>query len=436
MKNLCIALTLIGLFLSGCASNNDTGNIPATDLKLATGGFANNTPVSRGVSASEIIVAEAVATALYDAGVETLTFSPAVGVATIAEIFAQKGGKSEQFSAPETALALAIGDSMQGKRAGLLLSHEQFMREAGVLLQAALWGSNAGVVIVVVTDNASRYSSSTFDADSIGSLVHLPFFAANSSNAYESTNDAMLTSEKLKIPFMLFVDIDELTKPTIKNRIVALSKYLPYERNIYSNVQSPALAVYQNRVLDAKKLGGNADMIKAPSLPVMPQDLPSRFRRKYEHYAPIMNLLSELRPVFVAAEGSDLSMFAFEPHKLVSAVGFLGSAVPLVERASRAGRNHAWAVMSADDFMRNSNQILEVMSLGESTPKVLILNTNLPEVAGVKVVNSQDFDAELKVFGQMVTRISSSSSHSAIIEQLRATVKNDSPSILVVDYNR
>ncbi len=419
--------------LNGCVGGNPADMHDET--KLTPGTFAEAPPVYRPAKGGEVKVAEAAALALQDAGVMRLPSVPAVGAAAVTELFNHYSGlKAEQYSKAETALALALGDSMQGRRAAVVLGAEQLLPLAGTLLQTAMWGCDAGVVILVITDNNGRYSSFIYNAEQAAKFSTIPFFAAKSPEISKNLNDALATSEKYRIPFMVLLDIDELARPVSYEPWNLLVKERSYSKDVYRHVTSPALAVYRNRVLDAKRQGTDESAVQSPKLPVMPKDLPRRFVRDFNLYVPVMQILKEVSPAFVAVEGAGLSFFAYEPYNMVSAAGFSGAAVPLAARAALNGRTPAWAVMNGNDFMRHAVSIAEVMNNTPAPVKVLILNTNLPEVSGAEPLKKAELESALAMFGSQVVRLNAASPAAELKEQFYKTNRSAESQIIVIDY--
>lgn len=428
MKVFCLAALASAIILAGCATDSDK---PI----LNTGLFATYpAPIYPPPDDSEIKTADAVALALLDAGVSSLPFVAEPGPAAVAESIQNYSQNCLWETADlKTALGLAIGDSMFGKRSALVLSAKQFAELSPDLALAAVQGANAGMVIIVLTDNAGRFTNAIIPPEPPAAASRMPYLMpGQTGNAYTRIHDAFLTSEQVGLPVIVMLEVDELIRPVPYIHNDFTSSNTRYRRNILTQLLSPALVTYQSRLVNARQLGDYKMVAPPQTMPVVPDDLPQRFIPMFEFYAPAMSVLASMRDDigFVAVEGEILSFFAFEPFSIVDAAGFDGAAVPLAIRAEQNGFPPAWVVMECNSFLQlGMNGIRTVMESGMPV-KMLVFNPGNPPVAA-------------KMFQQIAGMIPPENFHNIpvsatkgeFLELLKKVNSSNNFELVIVDYS-
>ena len=429
MKYCIFILCTAAAILAGCAADSEK---PI----LNTGLFATYpAPIYPPPNDSEIKTADAVALALLDAGVASLPFVAEPGPAAIAESIQNYAQNCLWETADlKTALGLALGDSLFGKRSALALSAGQFAQLSPDLALAAVQGANAGMVIIVLTDNAGRFTNAILPPEPAAAASRMPYLlSGQSSGVYSRIHAAFLTSEQVGLPVIVMLEVDELIRPVPYSHNDFTSSNARYRKNILTQLLSPALVTYQSRLVNAKQLGDYKMVAPPQSMPVVPDDLPQRFLHAFEFYAPAMGVLASMRDdiAFVSAEGETLSFFAFEPFSIVDAAGFDGAAVPLAVKAAQYGFSPAWTVMECDSFLQlGMNGIRTILESGMPV-KMLVFNPGNPPVAA-------------KAFQQIVSMVPQENLHripvaatkGEFLELLKNINGSNNFELVIVDYSQ
>lgn len=413
---------------AGCSSDSDK---PI----LNTAAFATYpAPIYPPPDESEVKAADAVALALLDAGVTSLPFVPEPGPAAVAESM-QKYSQNAIWETPDlkSALGLVMGDSIFGQRAALVLSAGQFARLAGDLSIAAIQGANSGVVIIVLTDSAGRFSNAIIPPEPAAAATRMPYIMPGSTDyIYNRIHDAFLTSEQVGLPVIVMMEVDELIRPVPYSHAEFTSRGAEYRRNVLSQVTSPALVTYQSRLVNAKQLGDSRMVAPPKPMPKVPEDLPERFRPMFDFYCPAMSVLANMRDdiAFVAAEGEILSLFAFEPFNIIDAASFGGAAIPMAVRAAQHGIAPAWAVMENQPFLQAGINGIRTVSEAGMPVKILVFNPGNPPAAA---------KAFRQITGMMppenVHYIPVSATKGDFLSLLQQVNQSDKAELVIVDYS-
>lgn len=429
MKLYCFIVMTAAALLAGCAANQGK---PI----LNTGLFATYpAPIYPPPNDSEVKTADAIALALLDAGVSSLPFVAEPGPAAVAESIQNYSQNCLWETADlKTALGLALGDSMFGKRSALVLSAKQFAQLSPDLALAAVQGANSGMTVIVLTDNAGRFSNAILPPEPSAAATRMPYLMPGQNNSvYSRIHDAFLTSEQVGLPVIVMIEVDELIRPVPYTHNDFTSSNARYRKNILTQLLSPALVTYQSRLVNAKQLGDYKMVAPPENLPAVPEDLPQRFIPAFEFYAPAMSVLASMRDdiKFVSAEGEILSFFAFEPFGIIDAAGFDGAAAPLAIKAVQNGFSPAWTVMECDRFLQlGMNGIRTILESGMPV-KMLVFNPGNPPVAARMFQQISGM-----VPPENLHRIPVSATKGEFLELLKKINSSNNFELVIVDYSQ
>src|SRR5512137_373535 len=95
----------------------------------------------------------------------------------------------------KTALEYALGDSLSGKRAAVIIKNVGVNACADPLLQATTQGLIGGVVLVAGDDPEAKGSQTAQDSRYYGDLAELPVIEPDSSGCYAGVEAALEASE-------------------------------------------------------------------------------------------------------------------------------------------------------------------------------------------------------------------------------------------------
>ena len=436
MKKELLIVVVAAFCAAGC-SLWESGDMDKTNVGLFA---AYDAPVFSPPRAGEMRGAEVIAVAAHDAGVNTMAVAPYTGaeLVVIRPFAGINGCSAVRHSDVKTCLALAVADGLLGRRAMTVCDQTAFAEIVGDLALCSGWKVNSGVVVLVFSDAAGRYSSARINVEKMATAADLPVRIAQTEKLYNEILDAFMTSERFQVPFVLVVDSDFLTAPVKYGRI-SMSGSGSYKKDLTADVMSPALANYRTLVHDAKKAGGDpTELIQTPKLPTIPESLPEYYRRSFEFYRPTMAAVAGAHENFslVASESDALGFFAFAPFYAVDAAGFPGSAIPLAVRASQRFDAPGLAVMNEHDFMRFGVAGISAVRAEGVDAKILVINTMYPEFDGFAIAVQEEFERLLvAAAGEVaVTRVNYDIGSDGFGKLLKDKAASGKPEIIVVDY--
>ena len=144
---------------------------------------------------------EAVAQGAFEAGVAVAAAYPGTPSTEILETLAAHEGIHAEWSVNEkVALEVALGASMDGRRALTAMKHVGLNVAADTLMSTGLTGASGGLVIAVADDVGFSSSQNEQDSRFWSRFVHLPVLEpADAQESYDMTRAAFALSERFQI---------------------------------------------------------------------------------------------------------------------------------------------------------------------------------------------------------------------------------------------
>jgi indolepyruvate ferredoxin oxidoreductase alpha subunit len=148
---------------------------------------------------------EAVARAVWEAGVRVAAAYPGTPSTEILEVLAAMPDMHTEWSVNEkVSLEVALGASMAGARAFSAMKHVGLNVASDCLMTATVTGAHGGLVIAVADDVGMSSSQNEQDSRVWARFAHIPTFEpADSQEAYEMTLAAYEFSERYQTPVLL-----------------------------------------------------------------------------------------------------------------------------------------------------------------------------------------------------------------------------------------
>jgi indolepyruvate ferredoxin oxidoreductase alpha subunit len=148
---------------------------------------------------------EAIARAVWDAGVRVAAAYPGTPSTEILENVSRYPGLYSEWSVNEkVSLEVAIGASISGARGFCAMKHVGLNVAADALMTLTLTGVVGGLVIAVADDVGFSSSQNEQDSRFWGRFAHLPVLEpADSQEAYAMTREAFSLSERFNAPVIL-----------------------------------------------------------------------------------------------------------------------------------------------------------------------------------------------------------------------------------------
>jgi len=153
---------------------------------------------------------EAIAQSAIDAGLSGIYAYPGTPSTEILEyVHKSKEARDKKihstWSANEkTAMESALGMSYAGKRTMVCMKHVGLNVAADAFINAAITGTNGGLIVVAADDPSMHSSQNEQDSRFYGKFAMIPVFEpSNQQEAYDMVREGFATSEKYGIPVML-----------------------------------------------------------------------------------------------------------------------------------------------------------------------------------------------------------------------------------------
>lgn len=155
---------------------------------------------------------EAIAQAAIDAGISGVYAYPGTPSTEITEFIqqdktaAQRKIHSRWATNEKTAMEAALGMSYMGKRALVCMKHVGLNVCADPFVNAAMTGTNGGLIVLVADDPSMHSSQDEQDSRFYGKFAMVPTFEpSNQQEAYDMVETAFSLSEQLQLPVLMRV---------------------------------------------------------------------------------------------------------------------------------------------------------------------------------------------------------------------------------------
>lgn len=198
---------------------------------------------------------EAVACAVYDAGVALGAGYPGTPSSEILEHFAALGGKAQWAPNEKVALEVAIGAAFGGGRAIATMKHVGLNVAADPFFSVAYIDLNGALIVVSADDPGMASSQNEQDNRHFAKAAGIPMLEpADSQEAYDFTAKAIEISERWRIPVLLRITTRVChSKSIIQRRNLPKPSTAPFfQRDIKARVMIPINARVGHRKLRAK----------------------------------------------------------------------------------------------------------------------------------------------------------------------------------------
>ncbi|NTW11537.1 MAG: hypothetical protein HGA26_09295, partial [Chlorobiaceae bacterium] len=279
-------------------------------------------------------------------------------------------------------------------------------------------------------------SDTIFDEDAFIAGTHLPFRRIGAEEVYRGILQAYESSESMGLPVALLVEDEDLTKritapapAPAQIRSPVLPERDPLRRNLFPGNRYPF------EVMQAKLDGREWRAIPRPSLPLLPEGLPEKFRSALRSYMPVFDLLKEMRPEidFIMGDTGTSSLFVCPPFDLVDATAYYGGSIPMAAGALQSGAGKVWAVTGDWSFTAAGHLGLHEAFRRGLPLKVLIFHNGESLATGSQPLDEWVFERILKGYGEFVRRADAGNGRE-LAGVLRCAEDSDRMEIVVVDF--
>jgi TPP-dependent indolepyruvate ferredoxin oxidoreductase alpha subunit len=380
-------------------------------------------------------VAQVIAHAVDDAGATVVTNVPGFGGTQVLQEYLMIIRSVHPISLhEEVAYSIAHGASLLGKRSATLVKAHGFAKATNAVLDSLSSGTTAGFVVMIFDDKSGKHSDSIFDVVAFLRGLRIPHRVLQARHAYLDVLDAFRRSEELRLPVVLVVDADDLDETAeyspVRRRLPSPS----YEKDVYQHVVTPHLAQYQHRVLQSKLSGRNWRLIRRPTLPRIPDDLPEAYQHTARSYTSLFEVFRKLRRRIVTGDTGISMLFAFPPYDCIDVGTYMGGSIPLAIGAYLAGYHDAWALTGDFAFVAAGHLGL-VEATNRGIPlKVLVFSDGKATATGGQPVQDRVLNCVLRGYESYLRIISNPQDKTEVEAILTEATQAHEMRIVLADY--
>ena len=380
-------------------------------------------------------MAQVIAHAVDDAGATVVTNVPGFGGTQVLAEYLMIVRSVHPFSLhEEVAYSIAHGAGLVGKRSATLVKAHGFAKAANAVVDSLSSGTTAGFVAMIFDDKPGKHSDSVFDVVAFLRGLRIPHRMLQPRHAYLDVLDAFRRSEELRLPVVLVVDADDLDQAAEYSPVRKKPPSPSYEKDVFQHVVSPHLAQYQHRVLQTKLSGRNWRLIKKPTLPGIPDDLPEAYQHTARSYMSLFEVFRKLRGRIVTGDTGISMLFAFPPYDCIDVGTYMGGSIPLAIGAYLAGYHDVWALTGDFAFVAAGHLGL-VEATNRGIPlKVLVFSDGKASATGGQPVQDRVLNCVLKGYEPYLRRITNPQDKTEVEAILTEATQTREMRIVLADY--
>ncbi len=371
---------------------------------------------------------------LHDLGFGIVTWVPGIGATACAQAYECAAGRMVPPSFhEEVAVGCGHGAALAGTRSAVAIKTHGLLKAANAVSDALFCGTTAAFILVIVDDLLGIQSDSILAAGPLLDALEVPWSASSPATIGSDLALAAARSEALGLPFALVLDAAEVSSPAVALLFrPPLLQTPPFRRDPVRHLLVPPLIRYQRAALSAR-LAGTAPP-PPPTLPRVPEQMPTVWRSALEGYRPVFDAFVERRPSFVAGDVGLSSCYGLPPYDAIDAVSYMGGAVPIALGAALSGRDDAWAVTGDFSFVAAGHLGL-IEAVARDVPlRVLLLANGKAETTGGQPVAWGALERVLAGYPEALVPLEEPSEPRACREALDEAWNRDGLSIVVARY--
>ncbi|MBN1301469.1 MAG: hypothetical protein JW995_09675 [Melioribacteraceae bacterium] len=378
---------------------------------------------------------DAAAYALADLGVNIVTHVPGYGASEVFMAYSSLIQKRMALSFhEEVAYSICHGASIAGKRAASLMKAHGLAKAANSVIDSLYTSLTAGLVVFVFDDYSGAHSDNIMDTESFLKGVGVLFVKSAMKNLYEDIVSCYKLSEQKRHPVVIIINAAKINNEMEFDRAGSLKKDFTYNRNILNHVVHPFFADYQYKILTARKLDGDLISIIRPKLPVIPDELPDRYKESYKMYQPFFNVFRGYKKGIVCGDTSSSSNFCLPPYDAIDIVTYIGGSIPLAIGTYMAGNKYAWALTGDFGFISAGHLGLTEAAYRELPLKIVIFYNKKAAATGGQPIDKKIMLRLLAAYEQYIKHIHNPMDPIEISQVLDEAVNSDLLSIVLVHY--
>ena len=378
---------------------------------------------------------EIIAYALNDLGVSIITNVPGYGGSEVYSIHCELINKKLPVSFhEEVAYTISHGSAITGKRSAVLMKAQGMAKAANSVVDSLYTKVSAGFVTFIFEDFSGSHSDNIMEGEPFLNGMSFPYIKADENNIYNEIIKSYLYSERNGTPIAILVDASRMDEEIEFERRQDLSKHFKYERNILNHVVHPLFADFQYKLFTARKHKMDTSKFAPPHLPMVPEELPERYKEAVIAYQPFFDVFKQFKLVVVCGDTTSSSSFCLPPYDCIDIVTYIGGSIPLAMGAYLAGHKHAWALTGDCGFIAAGHiGLLEAVNR-ELPVKVVIFNNKKASATGGQKIDKKLLLRILSPYERSTKHIHNAADPIEISEVLDEAISADELRIIVVNY--
>ncbi len=386
-------------------------------------------------AAEPLPLSHAIAAALVDAGVRVATHVPATGATDVFDAYCDLSGLPRTYSYnEEAAFAVAHGAAIGGVRSVAIHKSHVFAKAANAIVDSLVAGNTAGFVVLVFDDPSGAHSDTVLDTRALVDGTRILQISPSPETLHAEILRAFLLSEQRRMPVAVLLDSDHLDQPVEISRETLPPPTARYRRDVLQFLLCPLLASHQHRAFLAR-LSGAEPPGAPPPLPLIPDQLPPRYRATATAYLPVFDAFRKIKgdDAVVAGDTGTSALFAFPPYDCIDVATYYGGSIPLAVGLFLSGHPNAWAVCGDFAFIAAAHMGLPEALQRKIPLTVIVFHNGVAAATGGQPIQPDVFENVLGGYRKYVRSIRYDADPAEIEKTLAAVQASDRLEIVVVE---
>ena len=332
----------------------------------------------------------------------------------------------------EAAFSISYGVSSNGKRSALLIKSQGFAKALNAITSSLSTETASANLVFIFDDTEGKSSDNIIPTKKIVKSTEMPFIELGK-NPGKDISNAIVLSEKLKIPVAIIIDCKNLNNSFSSK--VSVAKIKPVKISGFTErVACPILTKYQREKLK-NKINGKSAKVTPPNISDIRKVLPEKILSEFIKYEDFMNVFVKHRPSFVSGDAGTSAIYAFNPFNCIDTCTYMGGSPGMAIGAMIAGKNDAVSVTGDFSFLAAGILGFNEAVLHNIPLKLIIFNNGKAHATGGQKINPTLMDSFRRGFYESILDLNMSKAKKSEIEKTLGTfLERKSLSILILDF--
>lgn len=334
----------------------------------------------------------------------------------------------------EAALSVTMGASIYGTRSCTFIKSHGLAKACNALMTSLSIGVNASNLIFVLDDVDGKSSDNILDTMNLIKGTEAPFVKIGD-NAYEQILDAVMLSERMKLPVLIYVNCDNLFNEYSYTRVKINEYHEKFIRNPYLNVACPLLSAFQRKILINKLQDKTIDtsVVELPRLSNLENILPNKLKDVFIKYKSFFNVFKKIDRDYTSGDTGTSALFAFEPYDCIDTCSYMGGSPGMAVGAYLAGAKKSWSITGDFTFFSAGVLGLTEAKIKSIPIKLVIFNNGFAGATGGQLVDEILIEEFRLINKSYITEIYTEENEEQILNKLLKV--NNSKQLQIVIVN-